>query len=265
MRCRAVLAAVPVWLAAFGFADAQDETYVDLELILAVDISRSMDFDEQEVQRQGYVDAFHHRDVIDAITSGPAGRIVVTYVEWAGIGTPRVVVPWMLIDGADSAAAFADAMAVAPLSRLRGTSISGGLHFSAAQFDDNAFFGERRIIDVSGDGPNNMGVPVVPVRDEIIDQGIIINGLPVMIRPSPALGAYNIPNLDVYYEDCVIGGPGSFVVTVEDPSQFAVAIRRKLVLEIASRDLPVVPVALRNEPRIDCLIGERLRRSWFNP
>jgi hypothetical protein len=265
MRLRAFVAAVPVWLAATGLGLAQDENYVDLELVLAVDISRSMDFDEQEVQRQGYVDAFRHRDVIDAITTGAAGRIAVTYLEWAGIGLPQVMVPWTVVDGAETAAAFADAMAAVPLTRLRGTSISSGLQFASAQFDRNDYVGERQVIDISGDGPNNMGVPVVPVRDAIVDRGITINGLPVMIRPSPAFGTYNIPNLDVYYEDCVIGGPGSFVVTVEEPSQFAVAIRRKLVLEIASRDLPVVPVAMRGEPRIDCLIGEKLRRMWFSP
>jgi len=242
------------------------ETDVDLELVLAVDVSRSMDIDEQEVQRQGYVDAFRHPQVIEAIMTGAMGRIAVTYLEWAGVGSQAVLVPWTLIDSAESAEAFAAQLEKAPISRLRGTSISGGLEFASAQFGQTDYFGERQVIDVSGDGPNNMGMPVVPVRDEIVNRGVTINGLPIMIRQSQMFGGYNIPNLDVYYEDCVTGGPGSFVVTVEETSQFAEAIRRKLVLEIAARTLPVIRVAMTGQaPRVDCLIGEKLRRTWFDP
>jgi hypothetical protein len=242
------------------------EVDVDLELVLAVDISRSMDYDEQELQRDGYVEALRHPEVIAAIESGPVGRIAIIYVEWAGPFHQAIVVPWTFVSGAAEAEAFAARVAEAPLVRERGTSISQGLDFASAQFAVSGARGGRRAIDVSGDGPNNMGLPVVPVRDRIVAEGITINGLPIMLKTSYAFGPYSIPNLDIYYEDCVIGGPGAFMITVDDPARFAIAIRRKLVLEIAGK-MPeprlMKAAVLTPEPRVDCLIGEKQRGRWI--
>lgn len=240
---------------------AAAETPVDLELVLAVDVSGSMDTDEQHVQRAGYVAAITHPDVLGAIRSGPYGRIALIYVEWAGPSAQAVTIPWSLIEDAASAERFASALAEAPTARIRGTSISGSLMFSARLFHNNGYEGFRQVIDISGDGPNNTGFPVVPARDAVLEQGIIINGLPLLIRPSGGYGS--ISNLDIYYEDCVIGGPGSFMIPVRSPDQFAEAIRQKLVLEIAGNFPPLVLVQQGGRtPRIDCMIGERQRRTW---
>lgn len=235
---------------------------VDLELVLAVDVSRSMDMDEQTLQRNGYVAAFRHKDVIEAISSGPNGRIAVSYVEWAGPAFQTPLVPWTVIDGEAAAHAFADRLAAAPMSREHGTSISNGLIYVGPSFEGNGIQGERRVIDVSGDGPNNMGVPVTVARDPLIAAGIIINGLPIMIkRPG---GFASIENLDIYYEDCVIGGTGAFLVPVTDIQKLASAIRRKLVLEIAARPVPIHKASESQvEPRVDCMIGEKLREQWM--
>ncbi|HEX2256311.1 MAG TPA: DUF1194 domain-containing protein, partial [Afifellaceae bacterium] len=201
--------------------------------MLAVDVSWSMDYDEQRLQRQGYVDGFRHAEVIRAIETGGWGRIAVTYVEWAGGELQRVVVPWTLIDGASTAEAFAATLEREPIGRMRRTSISGALRFSGSLFGQSEYEGVRRVVDVSGDGANNSGPPVVPERDALVDRGIVVNGLPIMIKEVNPSGFFNLPELDIYYEDCVIGGTGAFIVTVTDPQHFAVAIRRKLVLEIA--------------------------------
>jgi hypothetical protein len=241
---------------------AAAEARVDLELVLAVDVSRSMDIDELGVQRDGYAVAFRHPDVISAIRSGPLQSIAVTYVEWAGPEHQVVVLPWTIINSEAAARSFSDRLLSSPPGRYSGTSISGGLLFSAASFAGNGFAGERRVIDVSGDGPNNRGMPVEPVRTEIVAQGITINGLPLLVKEP--FGPYSIDNLDVYYEDCVIGGPGAFLVPVHDMSQLAAAIRRKLVLEIAGAPPRLIPVKeMRPMPRVDCLIGEKLIERWL--
>lgn len=258
------LAAV-VWAAALPIAHPSAwaaDTPVDLELILAVDVSRSMDIDEQQLQRDGYVAALTHPEVIAAITQGRHGRIALSYVEWAGPETQYKVMDWRVIDGPASARAFAAELAQAPIQRLRGTSISSGLVFVAPQFDNNGYEARRRVIDVSGDGPNNMGIPIEVARAPIVAAGITINGLPIMIKRSG--GFASIDNLDVYYEDCVIGGFGAFLVVVRSADQFAEAIHRKLVLEIAGRQPQVVPAAATaGGKRIDCLIGEKLREQWM--
>jgi hypothetical protein len=253
------LAAI-LWAATLPFARAADMP-VDLELILAVDVSRSMDIDEQKLQRDGYVAALTHPEVIDAITQGRHGRIALSYVEWAGPSTQYKVVDWRAIDGPASAKAFAAALAQAPIQHFRGTSISNSLVFLAPQFDNNGYEAARRVIDVSGDGPNNMGLPIELARDPVVQSGITINGLPIMIKQS--MGFSSISNLDVYYEDCVIGGFGAFLVVVRSADQFAEAIRRKLVLEIAGREPQVIPAAATaGGKRIDCLIGEKQRQQW---
>ncbi len=235
---------------------------VDLELILAVDVSRSMDLDEQGLQREGYVAAIAHPDVVSAITQGLHGRIALTYVEWAGPSVQATVMDWRVIDGAAAAQAFAAELARAPIQRFRGTSISGALAFVEPQFDANAYEGIRRVIDVSGDGPNNMGLPVEMAREPVLRAEVTINGLPIMIKR--AGGFASISNLDVYYEDCVIGGPGAFLIPVTSADQFAQAIRRKLVLEIAGVPPKVIPAAAtERSKRIDCLIGEKLREQMM--
>jgi hypothetical protein len=256
-----LLAALIAAILAIPQASATDMP-VDLELVLAVDVSRSMDMDEQALQRNGYVAAFRHKDVIEAISSGPNGRIAVSYVEWAGPAFQRTLVPWTIIDGAAAASQFADRLDQAPISREHGTSIANSLLFVGPSFETNGIQGDRKVIDVSGDGPNNMGVPVTVARDPLIAAGVTINGLPIMIkRPG---GFASIANLDIYYEDCVIGGTGAFLVPVTDIQKLATAIRRKLVLEIAARPAGIVTVSeTRPQPRIDCMIGEKLREQWM--
>jgi len=259
-----VLAAV-LWAAALPFGLLQlawaADTPVDLELILAVDVSRSMDTDEQQLQRDGYVAALTHPDVVAAITQGRHGKIALSYVEWAGPDIQYKVMDWRVIDGPASARAFAAELAQAPIQRFRGTSISNSLAFVAPQFDNNGYAATRRVIDVSGDGPNNMGIPIEMAREPVVRAGITINGLPIMIKRTG--GFSSISDLDLYYEDCVIGGFGAFLVVVRSADQFAEAIRRKLVLEIAGRAPQVIPAAATvSGKRIDCLIGEKLRQQW---
>jgi hypothetical protein len=171
-------------------------------------------------------------------------------------------VPWTIIDGEAAAHAFADRLAAAPMSREHGTSISNGLIYVGPSFVGNGLAGDRRVIDVSGDGPNNMGMPVIMARDPLVASGVTINGLPIMIKR--AGGFASIENLDIYYEDCVIGGTRAFLVPVTDIQKLASAIRRKLVLEIAARPSGLAPAsAVKAEPRIDCMIGEKLREQWM--
>jgi Protein of unknown function (DUF1194) len=270
MRMRTVVLAAGVAClslgAGAGAARAEDMD-VDLELVLAVDVSRSMDPSEQELQKQGYIEALRHPEVLAAIREGFLGRIAVTYAEWAGPGSHQIIAPWTVVDGADTAKALADEIASKPLSFLHGTSISSALLFSSGLFDGNGFRSSRQVIDVSGDGPNNMGYPVLQAREAVLSRGITINGLPIMIH-ADFFGGYSIPNLDVYYEDCVIGGPGAFLLTVDNIDRIAEAIRRKLVLEIAGGRPTIVPVAAglpEHERRIDCQVGEKLRRHWMDP
>jgi len=231
---------------------------VDVELILAVDVSYSMDPEEQALQREGYVQALRSKEFLTALREGAHGKIAVLYFEWAGQFDQKILMPWRLIDGPEAADAVADELARAPYRRASRTSISGGLAFAKPLFDTSGYRGVRRVIDVSGDGANNAGAPVVPTRDGVTGAGITINGLPIMIRRSRG-SMMDIDNLDVYYEDCVIGGPGAFVVPIHDRSQFIEATRTKLILEIAGRqpEARVVPVAGK-EPRVNCLIGEKL-------
>ncbi|MFM9844714.1 MAG: DUF1194 domain-containing protein [Dongiaceae bacterium] len=260
------------WLAVFAataFVAPASPTFaedvpVDLELVLAVDVSGSMDIEERKLQRDGYVDAFLHPDVIVAITSGLTGKIAVAYVEWAGPKSQTLVMPWRLVDGKAAAEAVSAELAQAESPRIRGTSISAALAFSGALFQDNGFSGSRQVVDISGDGPNNMGPPVVPMREAMLARGITINGLPLTLHPGTMFG---LPAglLDIYYEDCVIGGPGAFSISVQAPEQLAEAIRRKLVLEIAGREPEIVQAELAQmAPRIDCLIGEKTRPEFLD-
>lgn len=238
------------------------ETPVDLELVIAVDVSLSMDIDEQTLQREGYVKAFLDPMVVRAIEDGIHGKIAVAYVEWAGAISQFVAIDWIVIDDRVSAAEMSALLAEAPISRLRRTSISGALVFSGSLFDDNGYLGLRRVIDVSGDGPNNQGGRVDIARDAITARGITINGLPFVPDPDRPLSLFDLPELDDYYEDCVIGGPGAFSLPVYSAREFAEAIRNKLVLEIAGTErAPVAspdrPIPAATATRIPCDIGER--------
>ncbi|MFO1184893.1 MAG: DUF1194 domain-containing protein [Bauldia sp.] len=257
----AVIAGVSGAATAAGPAGNQ----VDLQLVLAVDISGSMDYDEQRVQRDGYVEAFRDPQVINAITDGLLGRIAVTFVEWSDADIQFQVTPWMIIDGKESAFAYSAALAKAPLHRARSTSISGALLMSMRLFDQGSFQAIKKTIDVSGDGANNNGPPVTVARDQVLAKGISINGLPIMIRSSGfgANTSQDIANLDQYYRDCVIGGPSSFLFTVDKLEDFPVAIRRKLIQEIAFVPPQLPPAAIKAAGTTDCMIGEKLRRGGF--
>jgi hypothetical protein len=238
---------------------------VDVELVLAVDISFSMDPDEQELQREGYIHALTSNEFLRALREGIHGKIAVIYFEWANANERRVITPWRLIDGPEAADAFVAEIARAPYRRASRTSISGALEFAASLFDGSGYKGIRRVIDVSGDGANNNGPMVAPVRDEIVEKGIVINGLPIMLKV-PLGSGMDIDSLDIYYEDCVIGGPGAFVIPIRERSKFKEATRTKLVQEIASRPAePRVMPASTAAPRISCTLGEQIwQQRWGN-
>src|SRR5438128_9959282 len=239
-------------------ADRDAASSVDVELVLAVDVSYSMDMDELAIQREGYAQAIVSKEFLQALKSGPTGKIAVTYFEWAASTDQKIIIPWRLIDGPETADAVANEILKTPIRRASRTSISGAIHFAMPLFDENPHRGLRRVIDISGDGPNNNGAPVVIARDAAVEKGIVINGLPIMVK-EPSYSTMDIDNLDLYYEDCVIGGPGAFVVTIKDREEFKEAIRTKLLLEVAGRTLerPMVPAAGR-EPRVNCMIGEKI-------
>jgi hypothetical protein len=246
------------------FADkSRDAVPVDVELVLAVDVSYSMDPDEQRLQREGYVQALTSKEFLQALHEGANGKIAITYVEWAGSSDQKILMPWRLIEGPESADAVAAEIANAPYRRASRTSISGALQFAKPLFDNSGYRGLRRVIDVSGDGANNNGVPVAPTRDDVVASGITINGLPLVLK-RPNAGMLDIDNLDVYYEDCVIGGPGAFMIPIRDRTQFIEATRNKLILEVAGRQpsARVIPAAA-HALRISCTIGEKLwQERW---
>jgi hypothetical protein len=225
---RALLGAA---LAALAIArPAAAQTAVDLHLVLAVDASGSVDQVRFELQKRGYVAAFRHARVLQAIRSGPSQAIAVTMVQWTGPMMQVPVVGWSLIADEETAAAFAAAIERAPRQLFGGgTSISGAIDHAVTLFPRSPFRGGRRVIDVSGDGSNNRGRPVTLARDEAVAAGVAINGLPILALE---------PDLDRYYYDSVIGGPGAFVVTAKDYETFADAILKKLITEIASAEVP---------------------------
>jgi hypothetical protein len=243
----------------------RSEIAVDTQLVLAVDVSYSMDPEEQALQREGYITGITSREFMQALRGGMHGKVAVTYFEWAGPYDQKIVVPWRLIDGPEAADAFANEIARAPYRRASRTSISGALNFAKPLFDGSGYRGIRRVVDVSGDGANNSGGLVTLARDDLVASGITINGLPILLK-RPNSFTMDIENLDIYFEDCVIGGPGAFVIPIRDRSQFKDATRTKLVLEIAGRtpQAQVVPVQAR-QPRISCSIGEQMwRERWGN-
>lgn len=259
------------WLSFAHSADAAEP--VDVELVLAVDVSLSMSPDELEIQRAGYAAALTHERVLQAIAEGIHGRIAVTYFEWAGSSSHHVIIPWTIIANRADAEKVAAQLSAQPPNSARRTSISAALEFGVDLLAESPFEGLKRVIDVSGDGPNNQGAPVDMTRDLVAGQRITINGLPLMTNGG-ITSAYDVSNLDLYYTDCVIGGPGAFMIPVNDWSQFPEAIRRKLVLELAgplspawlAEDAKHPPVILaQSSAPYDCMIGEKLwrDRSWM--
>jgi hypothetical protein len=238
--------------------DKQTVASVDVELIIAVDVSYSMDLDELAIQREGYAQAIVSEEFLQALRAGPNSKISVIYFEWSASSDQKIIIPWRVIDGPESADAVANEIMKTPVRRGSRTSISGAIYFAMPLFNEDPHHGLRRVIDISGDGPNNNGAPVTGARDEALSKGIVINGLPIMVK-EPSYSTMDIDNLDWYYEDCVIGGPGSFVVMIKDREKFKEAIRTKLLLEIAgkTREHQVVPVA-EKDARVSCTIGEKL-------
>ncbi|MCC7426779.1 MAG: DUF1194 domain-containing protein [Alphaproteobacteria bacterium] len=228
--------AAPFVLGARGSARGQPgspDRAVDLELILALDVSRSMDAWEQELQMRGYAVALEDPRVVDAITSGPLGAIAVMMFIWSDYHIQETLIPWRVIDSPESAQSFAQAVLEAPRRIYLYTSISGAIDFGARQFG-KGYTGSRRVIDISGDGVNNSGRPSGMARDEALTQGIVINGLPIINdRPNPF--PMRQPPLDEFYRDHVIGGDGAFMVVAEGFEAFENAIRRKLIREVSGR------------------------------
>jgi hypothetical protein len=206
---------------------------VDLELVLAIDTSRSIDDYEHSLQIDGYALAFSDPEVLKAVRSGVYGAIAVTIMEWSGPGEQRVMVGWTEVRDEASAGAFVAGLRSAGRAFNDGTSISGGVDFAVRLFGESGFVGTRRVIDVSGDGVNNRGRPPQVSRDEAVAAGMTVNGLAI-INDRPSRLPYPEPPLDEYYRDNVIGGPGAFLIVVKDFESFAEAIRHKLIREIAA-------------------------------
>lgn len=221
-------------LAAMAVATtAKAATPVDLQLVLAVDVSRSIDEVEAELQRRGYVEALTSDRIIDAILSGEHRRIALCYTEWAGAHYQAVVIDWTVIDSAAAARRFADKLAEAPRMSQSWTAIGAALIHAGERFENPDFIAKRRVIDVSGDGRTNDGPPAGIVRDRLVAQGIVVNGLPVMMNRTN-FGRPPDLSLDKYYEENVIGGPGSFLIVADTFDHFGRAVRTKLVREISS-------------------------------
>ena len=238
-----VLLALAIVIEAFAEGAQADELPVDLELVLAVDVSASMRPGEQRLQRLGYAAAFRSQAVIDAIHVGHFGKIAVTYVEWADPDHQRIVIPWTLVDGTISAERVAIALSDAPTSTGHSTSISQALRFSTALFANNGYRGTRLAIDISGDGPNNVKPSLPLARAEALAGGITINGLPIMLAPRSMTEATSLADLDLYYRECVIGGAGAFMIVVKRSVNFAQAIEKKMLLEILADQLnEMIPI-----------------------
>jgi hypothetical protein len=220
-----------------------------------------MDPEEQELQRQGFVEAFRSPLVHNAISSGMLGRIAVAYLEWAGPTIQYITVPWAQIGGPEDALSFADRLAQAPILRGPRTSISGAIDASMRLLSESNVEALRRVIDISGDGVNNLGRSITQARDEALSQGVVINGLPLLLnRPT---NSWDSENLDEYYRDCVIGGLGAFMIPVRERHQFAEAIKTKIIREIAgvTPEAMIIPTQAQSERRTKCQMGAN---PWGN-
>ncbi len=245
----AALAAAPVE------ARGGDLLAVDVAIVLAVDVSGSMDLDELRIQRAGYLEALRHPDLARIAAAGPHGRIALAHFEWAGDVRRESLVPWAVIDGPAPLAAFADAIEALPNRTSFGTSLSRAIDHAMTVIATAGFAADSWVIDISGDGPNNVGPPVAEARDRAVEAGVTINALPIVIRPSRGVSF-----LPEYFKACVVGGPDAFVMPATTPEEIAPAIRRKLFRELIGKAPETLRRAQGEEP-IDCLIGERLRRA----
>jgi hypothetical protein len=238
MRRRNLLGAALAAPALLRSGIARANEPVDVELVLAVDVSRSVDPQEQEMQFSGYEAAFRDRRLIEGIMGGPVGAIACQMFTWSNWNIQNIVVPWTRLDSPATAQGFADAIAAAPRRTWLYTSISGAIDFAARQFGQG-FEGTRKVVDISGDGVSNSGRPVEDAREEALAQGIVLNGLAVLdLTPLPPLLGSIQPPLDTYYLEEVIGGPGAFLVVAEGFSAFEAAVRRKIIREIAAAPPP---------------------------
>lgn len=215
---------------------------VDVELVLAVDVSRSVDAEEMEMQMQGYAAAFRDPRLAEGIAGGPLGAIAVTLFVWSDWNIQNTLIPWMRLDGPAACERFARALDGASRETFLYTSISGAIDYAARQFGQR-YEGLRRVVDISGDGVNNSGRPLAAARAEALDRGIVLNGLAVLDKtPQPSALLAGIPPVDEYYRDEVIGGPGAFLMVAEGYETFAGAVRRKIIREIAAIPAPGPPV-----------------------
>lgn len=259
------LAAALCCVQSSGGAETPED--VDVALVIATDVSYSIDENEAHFQRQGAVAAFRNPDVIKAIKGGARGRIAVAYIDFATAGANKVIASWHVIHDESTAGEFAAILEAAPRTLGVNTSISSGLELAMHLLETSGIRAEKRLIDISGDGPNNEGHLVDRVRDEAIAKGIVINGLPIM-TPADQFDIYYLPDIDKYYAGCVIGGQGSFIQVAHGFEDLERALRRKLILEISdatpSRPLLMKVAAVTPpppHPAYDkgCDIGERMR------
>jgi uncharacterized protein DUF1194 len=253
----ALLAVLPLLGLAGPEAVGAQPVEVDAEIVLAVDTSGSVDTEERRIQRQGYAEALRHAELMRAVTAGFHGQVAFSYFEWAGHIREATVIPWHVVDGPEAAAVLAGKIESLTEPATRGTSLSRALDFAIGLIEGSGFDASKRVIDISGDGPNNTGPPVVPQRDRAVAAGITVNGLPVLVRPSRGFS-----QLDRYFEDCVIGGEGAFVLAVRTDEELGLAIRRKMVMEISGPGPERLRLATDHEP-MDCMIGERQRPGFI--
>jgi hypothetical protein len=223
-----LLCAVAAAASLAGSSVAQTRPPVDLALVMAVDVSGSIDAGERSIQRDGYVAALVHDDFLRAVRAGREGRIAALYFEWSGRVFASSITPWTVVDGPEGARTLAAAIAGLPVHSAHGTSIARALDVAVGLMAAQPSPAARRVIDVSGDGPNNTGPALGDARARAIAAGVTINGLPLTLRPSDS-----VADVAEYYRDCVIGGDNAFLVAARGPSDVADAIHRKLILEIS--------------------------------
>jgi len=266
---RLAFSALALTLPAAVASSAPAADNVDIALVIVTDVSYSVDDNEAQFQRQGAVAAFRNPEVVKAIQSGPLGRIAVAYLDFASYGAGRIVANWQVVHDKASADVFADALAVSPRTNGVQTSISNGIEMAMDLLDKVPYRATKRVIDVSGDGPNNDGRRVDQVREDAVAKGITINGLPIQTEADKT-DFYYIPDLDKYYRGCVIGGPTAFIQVAKGFEDLERAIRRKLILEISQAapdgEPRLVKVAAAGGPSHEhyvfergCDIGERMR------
>jgi hypothetical protein len=241
MRIAKILFAMIFAVVAMRPAAARAGNDVDLLLVLAADVSRSIDSAKFQLQREGYAAAISDPRVLDTIRSGHNGRIGLSFVEWSGVGAQHVVIDWMAIGDTATAKDFGDRLIEAPRSFADRTSISGAIDFAMSEFDQAPFGSARRTIDISGDGTNNAGREVGALRDEAVGKGITINGL-VILSDNPLSWNPDHTNppggLDNYYRNNVVGGPGAFVMVAQNFNSFGEAIINKMIAEVAQAHEP---------------------------